>query len=43
MVPKNLIDEKEYWYYDTFEHGDVTESDKIKEALEKYFEEYSRQ
>ena len=43
MVPSNFKDDKEYWYYDTFEHGDVTESGKIKEALVKYFEDYNQQ
>ena len=43
MVPSNFIDDKEYWYYDTFEHGNDKESGKIKKKLEEYFENQCRQ
>ena len=42
MVPSNFIDDKEYWYYDTFEHGADTESVEIKELV-KYFEGHCQQ
>ena len=43
MIPSSFIDDKEYWYYDTFEHGNDEESDKIKEKLKKYFEDHCQQ
>ena len=43
MVPSNLKDDKEYWYFDTFEHGDDKESVEIKKKLEEYFEKHCQQ